>query len=206
MALTNNLLDNIDELDAIPNSQQSKLKQLLSKNKVNGRPIFGSVQQDRLRYASFAATTNNPHPLTDATGSRRFLCIQIPFGQYIDNTGDIDYNQLYAQALYELNVLNAPYWFNNEEVDRIQQLNMDFIMVKDMDELVEINFRKPNEDENVKPLSANEILETIRRSYPTVTINQSAKVHLGTAMKNLGFEKVHYGNVVHYKAVPLKVA
>ena len=37
MALTNNLLVNLDELEAIRPSQQSALKQLLSKNKVNGR-------------------------------------------------------------------------------------------------------------------------------------------------------------------------
>ncbi len=46
MALTNNLLVNIDELDAITPSQQPMLKQTLSKNKVNGRPIFGAVQED----------------------------------------------------------------------------------------------------------------------------------------------------------------
>ena len=37
--------------------------QTLSKSKVNGRPIFGASQEDRARYASFVATTNNPHPL-----------------------------------------------------------------------------------------------------------------------------------------------
>ncbi len=87
MALTNNLLVNLDELDAIRPSQHAALKQTLSKSKVNGRPIFGCAQEDRPRFASFVATTNNPHPLTDATGSRRYICIQIPQGQYIDNVG-----------------------------------------------------------------------------------------------------------------------
>ena len=90
MALTNNLIVNLDELDAIRPSQQSSLKQTLSVSKVNGRPIFGRTQEDRLRFASFVATTNNRHPLQDATGSRRYICIQIPDGQMIDNTGDID--------------------------------------------------------------------------------------------------------------------
>ena len=62
MALTNNLLVNLDELDAIRPSQHAALKQTLSKSKVNGRPIFGRAQEDRLRFASFVATTNNPHP------------------------------------------------------------------------------------------------------------------------------------------------
>ena len=62
MALTNNLLVNLDELEAIRPSQHAALKQTLSKSKVNGRPIFGRAQEDRLRFASFVATTNYPIP------------------------------------------------------------------------------------------------------------------------------------------------
>ena len=47
MALTNNLLVNLDELDAIRPSQQAALKQTLSKSKVNGRPIYGCAQEDK---------------------------------------------------------------------------------------------------------------------------------------------------------------
>ena len=123
------------------------MKQTLSKSKVNGRPIYGASQEDRARYASFTATTNNPHPLTDATGSRRYICLTIPEGQYIDNTGDINYDQLYAQVLHELREQKAPYWFNNDEVARIQQLNQDYMLKKDMTEMVEACFRKPSRDE-----------------------------------------------------------
>ena len=112
MALTNNLLVNLDELDAIRPSQHAALKQTLSKSKVNGRPIYGCAQEDRPRFASFVATTNNPHPLTDATGSRRYICLTIPQGLLIDNSGEIDYEQLYAQVLHELTVAKTPYWFN----------------------------------------------------------------------------------------------
>ena len=49
MALTNNLLVNLDELDAIRPSQHAALKQTLSKSKVNGRPIYGASQEDRPR-------------------------------------------------------------------------------------------------------------------------------------------------------------
>ena len=118
MALTNNLLVCLDELDTIRPSQHPALKQTLSKSKVNGRPIFGKTQADRLRFASFVATTNNQHPLTDATGSRRYICLTIPQGHMIDNEGDIDYRQLYAQVVYELRVAKVPYWFNNSEVAR----------------------------------------------------------------------------------------
>ena len=206
MALTNNLLVNLDELDAIRPPQQASLKQVLSVNKVNGRPIFGRTQEDRPRFASFVATTNNRHPLQDSTGSRRYICIQIPDGQMIDNTGEIDYGQLYAQVVYELQELKAPYWFNNEEVARIQQLNQEFMEQKDIAEIITACFRKPKEDEVVKTMNSTEMLKIIRREYPSVKNTHGTKVSIGTAMKELGFEHKEHSHVAFYKVVPLHSA
>ena len=206
MALTNNLLVNLDELDAIRPSQQAALKQTLSKIKVNGRTIYGSSQQDRPRYASFVATTNNPHPLSDVTGSRRFICIEIPDGQYIDNAGEIDYEQLYAQLVYEVNELKAPYWFTNEQVARIQELNQNYTDEKDIAEIVEACFRKPNEGEKVKAMNCTQMLELISKEYPSLKKTVSTKVHLGLAMKDLGFEHTERGHVKYYNVVPVDAA
>ena len=206
MALTNNLIVNLDELDAIRPNQQAALKQTLSKIKVNGRTIYGSSQQDRPRYASFVATTNNRHPLSDATGSRRYICIEIPDGQYIDNTGEIDYEQLYAQIVYEVNELNAPYWFNNDQVERIQQLNVNYTDEKDMAEIVEACFRKPNDGEKAKAMNTKQMIELIRKEFPSVKSDQSTKIHLGYAMKDLGFNHTERGHVKFYEVVPLKAA
>ena len=206
MALTNNLLVNLDELEAIRPSQQSMLKQTISKSKVNGRPIFGRAQEDRLRYASFVATTNNPHPLSDATGSRRFICLTTPKGLWIDNTGDIDYEQLYAQVLYELHEKKAPYWFNNEEVARIQELNLEYVQQKDIAEMVEVCFRRPKEGEKVKSISTTEILRVIQSEYPSVDCSLKTKAALGRAMRNLNYVRKDHNGSAFYKAVPRKIA
>ena len=206
MALTNNLLVNLDELDAISHSQQASLKQTLSVNKVNSRPIFGRSQEDRPRFASFVATTNNHHPLQDSTGSRRYICIRIPDGQLIDNTGEIDYGQLYAQVVYELQELKAPYWFNNEEVARIQQLNQEYMEQKDIAEIIMACFRKPKEDEVVKTMNSTEMLKIIQREYPSVPSTHGTKVSIGTAMKELGFEHKEHSHVAYYRVVPLHTA
>ena len=206
MALTNNLLVNLDELDAIKPGQHASLKQTLSKNKVNGRPIYGASQEDRARYASFVATTNNPHPLTDVTGSRRYICLTIPEGQYIDNTGDIDYQQLYAQVLHEIVDQKASYWFSNDQVARIQELNLNYMEQKDIAEVVEICIRKPEEGEQGVRMKSGEIIELIRHEYPTIKNNHSTKIHLGMALKELGYEgKVHAGQT-YYKVIPVKAA
>ena len=206
MALTNNLLVNIDELDAIPPSQHASLKQTLSKSKVNGRPIYGASQEDRPRYASFVATTNNPHPLTDVTGSRRYICMTIPEGKYIDNTGEIDYDQLYAQVLYELRVQKSPYWFNNDEVARIQQLNQNYLEQKDIAYIVRNCFRKPEPGELAQSMNCERLLEIITKEYPSVKATHGTKVYLGKAMRTLGFESTDCGHVAHYKVIPLKAA
>ena len=206
MALTNNLLVNLDELEAIRPSQHAALKQTLSKNKVNGRPIFGCAQEDRQRFASFVATTNNPHPLTDATGSRRYICLTIHKGQLIDNMGDIDYEQLYAQVLHELKEMQAPYWFNNEEVVRIQQMNLQYMELKDLPEMVEVCFRHPKEGEQVKALTTTQILEIIRSEYPSVPMTHRSRIDLGHALKVLNFERREHGHAACYLAVPLKAA
>ena len=206
MALTTNLLVNLDELDAIKPGQQASLKQTLSKSKVNGRPIYGSSQADRPRYASFVATTNNPHPLSDVTGSRRYICITIPQGKFIDNSGDIDYEQLYAQVLYELQVQKSPYWYNNAEVARIQELNLNYMEKKDIADIISICFRKPEPGEPSKSMNCDKLLEIITSEYPSVKVNHSTKIHLGRAMKTLGYESTDCGHVAHYKVIPLKVA
>ena len=206
MALTNNLLVNLDELDAIRPSQHAALKQTLSKSKVNGRPIYGCSQEDRPRFASFVATTNNPHQLTDATGSRRYICLLIPDGQYIDNSGEIDYGQLYAQVLHELTVAKTPYWFSNDEVARIQQLNQNYLLKKDISEMVEICFRKPKEGEAGKLMNSKMLLEHIQHAYPSIDISHGNKVRVGQAMKTLGYESTDHSNIPFYKVIPLKAA
>ena len=206
MALTNNLLVNLDELDAIRPSQQSALKQTLSKSKVNGRPIYGASQEDRPRYASFVATTNNPHPLKDETGSRRYICMTIPNGQFIDNTGEIDYDQLYAQIVYELRELKSPYWFNNDEVARIQQLNLEFMEKKDISEMVEVCFRKPEENEAGAAMNSTQMLAIIRSRYPSVPNTHHSKIEIGRALKAMDFSCSVRAGISYYKVVLQKAA
>ena len=206
MALTHNLFVNLDELEAIRPSQQASLKQTLSVSKVNGRPIYGRTQEDRPRYASFVATTNNRHPLQDATGSRRYICIQILDGLMIDNTGEIDYGQLYAQVVYELQELKAPYWFNNDEVARLQQLNQEFMDQKDLGEMFVACFRQPKEGEPAKKLNCNQLISIIQKDYPSLQNTMGNKVRLGKIITALGFKHKERSHIPYYEVVPLRAA
>ena len=185
MALTHNLLVNIDELANITVAQQGKLKQTLSKVKVNGRPIFGKSQADRPRYASFLATTNDEHPLCDPTGSRRFICIRIPAGAYIDNASPIDYAQLYAQVMYELKDQSVPYWFTNDMVTRIQECNYPYFKTDDMEVMLKACFQAPQGDGG-KWMLVSEIFDSLHRLYPMLISDHRTKIRIGQAMRFLG--------------------
>ena len=66
------------------------------------RPPYGKAYENRRRYASFIATTNNHQPLTDPSGSRRFICIEVSDGKSIDFLRPMDYQKVYAHLKYEI--------------------------------------------------------------------------------------------------------
>ena len=205
MALTNNLLVNIDELDQIRPSQQAELKQMLSKVRVNSRRIWAGEQTDSPRYASFVATTNNRHPLHDRTGSRRYICVEITHGREIDNTIPIDYDQLYAQVLAELE-RGERSWFTSDEVRAIQRANMVYQDTVDMETMVETCFRQPEADEYTRELTTGEVLEVLMHEYPAVKLSSSSRSKVGAALKNLGFTRRATNKGRVYLAVPLVAA
>ena len=191
MALTHNLIVNVDELANITVAQQGKLKQTLSKVKVNGRPIFGKSQADRRRYASFLATTNDEHPLCDPTGSRRYLSLRVPDGEFIDNNSAINYDQLYAQMVYELRDKKTPYWFTNDEVARIQECNLPFFKVDDLEPMINYCFRMPEEKEEGKWMVSSEVFDVLHLQYPMLVGNMSTKVKIGQTLKFMGCKSKH---------------
>ena len=221
MALTNNLLVNIDELDQVRPSRQAELKQLISKTRVNGRPVYGRAQADRPRYASFVATTNNSHPLHDPTGSRRFLCIEIPAGTIIDNATPIDYGQLYAQIIRqlgfadglghlstdELNALHTErgerYWLTVEEALMLQRANAAYQSTLDLERIVVDCFRQPAADEPCQPMAMPDIVDVIARSYPFIRPTHSMKVQIGIALAARGFAMTRDAFARRYYVLPL---
>ena len=206
MALTHNLFVNIDELANMGASQQGKLKQTLSKVRVNGRPIFGKSQDDRLRFASFLATTNDEHPLCDPTGSRRYICLHIPAGEYIDNSSDINYDQLYAQVMYELCHQQTPYWFTNDEVARIQQKNLPFFKTDDLESMIRNCFRVPEgeEEDEGKWMNCSEIFQVLHEHYPMLMSNLSTKIRIGQSLKLMGCKMKHTKKGQAYQLIELK--
>ena len=84
-------LINIDEFDQVSSTQQGFLKHILQKPVLNVKKPHGSAVLEMRRYASFIATSNQKDLLTDPSGSRRFICIEVT--GVIDTNRPIDYEQ-----------------------------------------------------------------------------------------------------------------
>ena len=184
IAMSSYALINLDEFDAMSKSQQPILKYLLTKHDVKMRPPYGKVMERRQRFASFIATTNNLRPLTDPTGSRRFVCA---YAETIDNKGRIGHNQLFAQLLHELKA-GQRYWFTDKENERIMAENARFQQVNDYQTMIELTFL-PAEDtsENAAYISLTEVIKLFSSAFPTFVTTKNTRKELGSVFRSMGY-------------------
>lgn len=153
-------LINIDEFDQISSTQQGFLKHILQKPVVNVRKPYANAVLEMRRYASFIATSNQKDLLTDPSGSRRFICIEVT--EAIDTNRPIDYNQLYTQAMHELDH-GERYWFDQSDERIMTENNHDFEQIPPEEQLFYHYFRVAGNDEEGEWLSSAEILNRLRR-------------------------------------------
>ena len=185
LAMSGYALINIDEFDAMSKSQQPVLKYLISKHDIKFRPPYGKTMEERQRFASFIATTNNRRPLVDPTGSRRFICV---YAEEIDNTGFINYDQLYAQLYTELQQ-GRRYWFEDEENARIMQQNEQFQQVNSYEQMITLTYLSPEETSNDTVfVSLQLIMKRLEESFPTFTITKGTDIELGRRLVKMGYE------------------
>ena len=187
LAMSGYALINLDEFDAMSKSQQPILKYLLSKHDVKFRPPYGKTMEERQRFASFIATTNNRRPLVDPTGSRRFICV---YANKIDNSGLINYDQLYAQLYAELQQ-GRRYWFEDEENQRILQQNDQFQRVSSYEEMIRRTYLAPDETPaKTKAVRLQDIMKRLAELFPTFTITKGTDMELGRRLAYMGYKKV----------------
>ncbi|MCK9159034.1 MAG: VapE domain-containing protein [Bacteroidaceae bacterium] len=176
LALTRFLLINIDEFDSLKPSHQGFLKHIVQKPVVQEKLPYGSQTLRMRRYATFIATSNNFDLLNDPTGSRRFLCIEIK--GVLDHKLPIDYEQLYSQAVAEINE-GARYWFTREEELQITNDNRKFQTVSLEEDSFRSYFRKPEQGEDYEELLCVEILERIKKYQRGFDYSSTMAMRLG---------------------------
>ena len=184
-------LINMDEFDRYSVRSMANLKNLMQLKKLTFRKSHRSYYSQLPRIASFIGTSNQKELLTDSTGSRRFLCVEVK-GK-IDCSRP-DYAQLYAQLKAEL-LAGERFWFTSEEEKEIQEHNRFFYRQSPEQEIFFRCFRLPKEGEEAMLLSPTEIFCRLQKKYPAA-FRGSNVVNMGRMLIGLGVERVRtrYGS------------
>ena len=167
-AMCQSLVINLDEFNQIsPQVQQGFLKNIIQLPSVKIKPPYGSHVQEFPRMASFIATSNMEDILSDPSGNRRFLGVEL--------TGPINvsqrpnYEQLYAQALSALRAGEKTY-FDAEQTRQIMANNRKFEVLSPVDQYFDLYFDLTDDAKQGEYLTAAEIF-------------QELKSHIGSSLK-----------------------
>ena len=163
IGLTSFALINLDEFDKITQRQQVVLKYLVSTADLKYRPPYGKAYTVNRRFASFIGTTNESMPLTDPTGSRRFVCVRVE--DDIDFQTPIEYDQLYAQLKQEVEHDHQRYWLTKDEERALMFHNLTFQQVNGLGEMLLSVFRRPINDEEGEWLSLKDISARLKKLF-----------------------------------------
>ena len=191
-------LINMDEFDRYSIRSMANLKNLMQLKKLTFRKSHRSYYSQLPRIASFIGTSNQKELLTDTTGSRRFLCVEVK-GK-IDCSRP-DYAQLYAQLKAEL-LAGERYWFSSEEEREIQDHNRYFYRQSPEQDIFFRCFRIPKEEEEAMLLSPTEIFCRLQKKYPAA-LRGSNVIHMGRMLMGLGVERVRTRGGSAYRVIPV---
>ncbi len=169
-AMAQFMVINLDEFNQIsPQVQQGFLKNLIQLPTLKYKPPYGSHVMEFPRLASFIATSNIKDILSDPSGNRRFIGVEL--------TGPIDvsvrpnYQQLFAQALSALNNGEKSY-FDAQQVKLIMKSNSQFEIIQPIDQYFLLYFELVEDEKEGEYLTAAEIFDYLKKQ-----IGSSLKVN-----------------------------
>ena len=169
-AMAQFMVINLDEFNQIsPQVQQGFLKNLIQLPTLKYKPPYGSHVMEFPRLASFIATSNMKDILSDPSGNRRFIGVEL--------TGPIDvsvrpnYQQLFAQALSALRNGEKSY-FDAQQVKLIMKSNSQFEVIQPIDQYFLLYFELVEDEKEGEYLTAAEIFDYLKKQ-----IGSSLKVN-----------------------------
>ena len=200
LGLTSFALINIDEFDKTTQRQQVLLKYLLSTADVKFRPPYGKAYKQYRRYASFIGTTNQPKPLSDPTGSRRFVCVEVT--ALIDFSDTLNHRQLYAQLKQEI-ADGRKYWLDDQDIEQLISENERFQRIDSLAEMLRERLRRPEAGEQGRWWSTTEILTLLQQAYGKSALSSVTPKKIGDLLGSRQFnvESKHTNSGTKYLLV-----
>ena len=189
---------NIDEFDKENPKKMPELKTLMQTMKPS---FIGSYKKNfnRLpRIASFVGTSNSRQLLHDRTGSRRFLILE---PKEMIRTGGIDYVQLYAQMIHEVEA-GLPTYFTKAQEREMQRRNQRYTVKDEVETLFSTFFRPARDNKEGVLITAEEILQKLSTQDIHV-VRHFSPTSFGHRLVDMGLTPRHTRRGSVYRLVEL---
>ena len=181
-AMTQSLLINIDEFNALSaKTQDGFLKNVMQLASVKLRQPYRQQQLTLPRVASFIATANISDVFSDPSGCRRFIAVTLTGPIHLPDR--IDYEQLYAQAVAELDS-GRRYWFDEADTQAIMANNQHYQQRTPAEALFLDCFSIPKDLTKGAYMTAASIFSLLRQRYGS-QLNLTSLSHFGRVLANI---------------------
>ena len=181
-AMSQSLLINIDEFNALSaKTQEGFLKNIMQLANIKLRQPYRQQQVTLPRVASFIATANVSDVFSDPSGCRRFIAITLT--SPIRLPEHIDYEQLYAQAVAELES-GMRYWFNAVDTQVIMENNVQYQQHTPVEALFFDSFTIPKDLAKGAYMTASSIFNLLRQRYGS-QLSLTSLSHFGRMLANI---------------------
>ena len=182
-AMSELLLINLDEFNQIsPKLQEGFLKNVVQLPAVKMKRPWGTAIEELPRRASFIATSNMQNVLSDPSGSRRFICVD--FNRPIDVATPIDYTQLYAQALSEIES-GRRWYFDKLETELLTMSNDRFQRTMAAEDFFKEYFRIGKENGRGEYMTTVAIFQHLRQKAGAAAMASTNLTTLSRRLKAL---------------------
>lgn len=181
-AMSQSLLINIDEFNALSaKTQDGFLKNVMQLASIKLRQPYRQQQLTLPRVASFIATANVSDVFSDPSGCRRFIAVTLTGPIRLPDR--IDYEQLYAQAVAELDS-GRRYWFDEADTQEIMKNNQHYQQRTPAEALFLDCFSIPKDLTKGAYMTAASIFSLLRQRYGS-QLNLTSLSHFGRVLANI---------------------
>lgn len=187
----------LDEFESTTKYEMAQIKSALTMRHISVRRPYATNSEVLPRRASFCACANRTEILSDLTGSRRWLCVEVEKLDYQEVTYDLMKN-VYAQAKSMLD--DGFEYFRYNEIFDLEKNNEQFSVVHPEEEALLAMFEPANDalfDEiGISFMTNTQIMNEICEKNKQIKLNHRT---LGMALKKHGFVRKKIGGLYKYK-------
>ena len=179
-----------DEMDGRTLNADKTFKSMLSRKDVSLRKKYDRRHSTLVRRCSFAGCGNQINVVRERQ-NRRIIPIEITSIDY-EKVKLINPDDMFIEA-YHLYTSGYHYSYNGSDADKINQLSKDYLMRTDLDEIVEECINKPNNESDLHPITAIQLINALCCLYPNFT-KKLNNISIGKILADMGIESKRVGS------------